>query len=38
MKAMCKIAFPFSVFWKWHIRLDNFLLEQYPNLFEDLGI
>lgn len=24
MKAMCKIAFPFSVFWKWHIRLDNF--------------
>ena len=37
IKAMCKISFPFSIFWKWHIRLDNFLLEQHPNLIGELN-
>ncbi|MCS1373861.1 HNH endonuclease [Serratia marcescens] len=37
LKAMCKISFPFSIFWKWHIRLDTFLLNEHPNLIEELG-
>ncbi|EOI5798072.1 HNH endonuclease [Cronobacter dublinensis] len=36
LKAMCKISFPFSIFWKWHIRLDDFLLEHHPNLIAEL--
>jgi uncharacterized protein (TIGR02646 family) len=38
LKAMCKISFPFSIFWRWHIRLDNFLLNEYPNLINELDI
>ncbi|MGK0686377.1 HNH endonuclease [Serratia marcescens] len=36
IKAMCKVSYPFSVFWRWHIRLDNFLLEHHPNLIDEL--
>lgn len=36
LKAMCKVSFPFSVFWRWHIRLDTFLISEHPNLINEL--
>lgn len=29
---MCRVSYPFSVFWKWHIVSDNVLISRYPEL------
>ncbi|MDR2854391.1 MAG: hypothetical protein LBV31_03695, partial [Prevotellaceae bacterium] len=29
---MISDKYPFSVFWKWHIRSDNFLAPMFPNI------
>ncbi|HFL6936691.1 TPA: HNH endonuclease [Serratia marcescens] len=38
LKAMCKISFPFSIFWRWHVRLDTFLLNEHKNLINELDL
>jgi len=38
LKAMCSTKYPFSVFWKWYINLDAFMLQMHPNIKQELGI
>lgn len=32
LKAMCKICYPFSVFWKWHVMKDSRLIRLHPKI------
>lgn len=34
---MCKVSYPFSVFWRWHILSDKTLSRLYPDLREFLN-
>lgn len=38
MKVMCSDKYPFSVFWKWYVHLDTFMLQVHPNLKQELGL
>jgi uncharacterized protein (TIGR02646 family) len=32
LTKMIDVSYPFSVFWRWHIRSDNFLAPLFPNI------
>jgi hypothetical protein len=38
LKNMIKDSYPFSIFWKWHIKSDPVLTEKYPDLLEATGL
>jgi hypothetical protein len=38
LKNMVKDSYPFSIFWKWHIKSDTFLSNHYPELLNAAGI
>lgn len=37
LAVMCSIAYPFSVFWKWHILKDVIINRKHPSIRVDLG-
>jgi uncharacterized protein (TIGR02646 family) len=34
LKNMVKDSYPFSIFWKWHIKSDSFLANNFPDLLK----
>jgi hypothetical protein len=38
LKNMVKDSYPFSIFWKWHIKSDSFLVHNFPDLLQAAGM
>jgi hypothetical protein len=38
LKNMVKDTYPFSIFWKWHVKSDSFLSNSFPELLNATGI
>jgi hypothetical protein len=38
LENMIEDSYPFSIFWKWHIKSDSFLVNNFPDLLQAAGI
>jgi hypothetical protein len=38
LKNMVKDSYPFSIFWKWHIKSDSFLSNHFQELLNAAGV
>lgn len=36
LKSLCRVSYPFSVFWRWHILTDVIIKKRFPNIRAEL--